>query len=575
MEEYPVCGLRNIGNTCFMNSGLQALMGTDAWVTVLRCCEPSTSGGGGGGGVGLQRQMTSSPLLQSLRSLLGRMCFDDVTDPRDVLMAVTAVNSSFAGGQQHDAEEMLTCLLGILQDSTQQSQSLEEVLRSIAATRVGPLSERSVRLLQFLQRTHQSHAEAETTAARRKKGLEGVLSLINAAANTPEPQLRRSPLTDMFTATLLSEVRCDKCGTSSHSIERALTVSLELPSAAERRKIKSNAVALSRPLCSDSSQQGSLVSKGSDSSLFSGTMALAKTVVRMPFWLLWSSGSAAMWLTRSLVLILMTVLGIGESAEPLMLTDCFAAFCKKERLRGRNKYFCESCGSKQNAVKCFSFLDLPAVLVVHLKRFHFGLWGSKVVTPVSFSLGDAPGEASLELSEFCASLPSDILPPPVATSYTLYAIVVHAGSLGGGHYYAYVLKDDVWVQCSDERILRATREQVAAAEPYILFYRRKPVDNEVIDRCRQTARECLTALPPSSDVRYVARWWLQTLLWNDDPGVIFNDVCYCTPEARARAGHGHPPFNEFYVAVTATQWQLLVGAFGGGPEITKPLTSNS
>lgn len=46
-------------------------------------------------------------------------------------------------------------------------------------------------------------------------------------------------------------------------------------------------------------------------------------------------------------------------------------FVRPEHLNGDNKYHCDHCGSKEDAIKGLKFKELPYILVLHLKRFDF------------------------------------------------------------------------------------------------------------------------------------------------------------------------------------------------------------
>ena len=95
-----------------------------------------------------------------------------------------------------------------------------------------------------------------------------------------------------------------------------------------------------------------------------------------------------------------------------------------------------------------SFLDLPEVLVGHVKRFHFGaLWGSKIGDYIQFPVG---GDAPLDLAACASEVEGVAL--PWDTRYTLFAVVVHKGGFGSGHYVAYVLKNEQWFLFDDESI---------------------------------------------------------------------------------------------------------------------------
>ena len=106
-----------------------------------------------------------------------------------------------------------------------------------------------------------------------------------------------------------------------------------------------------------------------------------------------------------------------------------AQFFEAERLRGGEKYFCESCRACTEAVRTPRVRHAPPVLSLHLKRFAC----------------DA-GEAEARRVAQHVQLPSSLSMAPYATqcceqrvaTYTLFGLVTHSGRSGCGHYTAYV-----------------------------------------------------------------------------------------------------------------------------------------
>lgn len=58
----------------------------------------------------------------------------------------------------------------------------------------------------------------------------------------------------------------------------------------------------------------------------------------------------------------------------------------------------------------------------------------------------------------------------------MYAIVVHSGSMGGGHYIAYmkhtIKGQDRWFYASDSHVREVELSDALRAQAYMLFYRR-------------------------------------------------------------------------------------------------------
>jgi ubiquitin carboxyl-terminal hydrolase 9/13 len=122
------------------------------------------------------------------------------------------------------------------------------------------------------------------------------------------------------------------------------------------------------------------------------------------------------------------------------VTACLKAFSASEMLCHRNKFYCDTCVSLQEAEKRMKIKRLPRVLALHLKRFkymesmgrHVKL-GFRVAFP-------------LELRLFNTS--DDTEDPD--RLYELFAIVVHIG--GGphqGHYVTLVRSMGRWMLFDD------------------------------------------------------------------------------------------------------------------------------
>ncbi|KAK6038479.1 hypothetical protein COOONC_24016 [Cooperia oncophora] len=100
-----------------------------------------------------------------------------------------------------------------------------------------------------------------------------------------------------------------------------------------------------------------------------------------------------------------------------------------------------------------------------------------------------------DMAPFCCRNVERLAPGEKRLLYSLYGVVVHSGSLSGGHYIAYVksrhrLKqngtttienlceesdinnDGQWYYCSDSQVLAVNENRVLSAEAYILFYER-------------------------------------------------------------------------------------------------------
>jgi ubiquitin C-terminal hydrolase len=556
--DWILCGLTNVGNTCYMNAGLQALVGTPPLVSGLRLLYQPLIPPGSQYVAARQGSPAQRAVLKRLEHLVLRMSTteDPSVTPSEVLQAVVQVNPSFAGFQQQDAQELIRCVLGAVQEESSDTMNVERIRERLADTETHntnpacPTSRRQLRVLEYMNRLHHCHRELEAAQQRRrsKKGLLG--TFLNAFQPMAVPILERGPVPDVFQGLLRSRVVCGGCSAASETLERFLDVSLEVPTAAQRRALRRSPD--TAPPCRPSR---------------------------------WGLGG---WLRRflgaplALLRGLFLAIGLGPSLGPITLAECLAAFHQREWLTGSNRYRCDHCHQLRDATKQLEFVELPEVLVLHAKRFHFrSLWASKVADWIQFPVGP---EEVLDMRPYCVT---DPIPAPDHTQYALFAVVVHLGGFGSGHYVAYVLKGGHWFLCDDEQVRRVTVDEVRGCGAYVLCYARTPAPADAeLAACQERAAHYLrqpkrTGSPSSA---YVSRHWLHKLSVSQAPGVILNDICYCSADALEDAAdamrlpaegntpakgltpqHFHYAVDQFYVPVERADWTRWQDRFGGGP----------
>ena len=163
--DWILCGLCNVGNTCYLNSGLQMLVGTEHFVSALKVVYPRLVPPA----QAYTAAHTSSPskqmLLQRLSNLVYSMghCDGNYVNPRDVLQAVVQVNPMFQGYQQQDAQEAFRCILGAMNEECTDPMSPSCIigrLRDPLAYNGNPLcssSSRQVQLLEFVEKVYEAN----------------------------------------------------------------------------------------------------------------------------------------------------------------------------------------------------------------------------------------------------------------------------------------------------------------------------------------------------------------------------------------------------------------------------------
>lgn len=148
--------------------------------------------------------------------------------------------------------------------------------------------------------------------------------------------------------------------------------------------------------------------------------------------------------------------------EPVSLYKCLETFLQEEPLGPEDMWYCPGCKNHRQASKKLDLWRLPEILVIHLKRFQYSRFmKNKLETLVDFPVDN------LDLSSYITHGKQK------SYHYTLYAISNHFGSMGGGHYTAFVHHGgDQWYDFDDSRVYPISKEKIKSSAAYVLFYRR-------------------------------------------------------------------------------------------------------
>lgn len=140
-----------------------------------------------------------------------------------------------------------------------------------------------------------------------------------------------------------------------------------------------------------------------------------------------------------------------------------------------NYYTCEKCRKTVDMDENIMFITSthrlykPApCIAISLKRFEPSAWGgfsnfNKIDNKVSFPM-------EIDFSRYVMRSESD---KDESYLYRLYAVMVHHGGMGGGHYVAYARHGEKWFYFSDSMWREVSMEEVLGCQAYMLFYGRK------------------------------------------------------------------------------------------------------
>uniref|UniRef100_A0A8D3DKX6 Ubiquitin carboxyl-terminal hydrolase n=1 Tax=Scophthalmus maximus TaxID=52904 RepID=A0A8D3DKX6_SCOMX len=541
-------GMKNIGNSCYMNAALQALSNCPPLTQFFLDCS------------GLVRTDKKPALCKSYQKLISELWHKkrpSYVVPTSLSHGIKLVNPMFRGYAQQDTQEFLRCLMDQLHEE------LKEPLTECSMSSEGSDGEdrrdgdRSPSEDDFLSCDSGSSSDRGEGGGPGEGELlvqdecDGLRSLtVGMVGVRPEKYLNdirpsllvmhlpaqlllgarkkkqshyRSVISDIFDGSILSLVQCLTCDRVSNTVETFQDLSLPIPGKEDLAKLHSSIhqnLPVKTGACPDTYGSQGWITYIMDS--------IRRFVVScIPSWF---------W------------------GPMVTLEDCLAAFFAADELKGDNMYSCERCKKLRNGVKYCKVLRLPEILCIHLKRFrHEVMYSFKINSHVSFPL------EGLDMRPFLAKES-----PSQVTTYDLLSVICHHGTAGSGHYIAYCQNviNGQWYEFDDQYVTEVHETVVQNAEAYVLFYRKS---SEESVRERQKVVALANMKEPSLLQFYISREWLNKFNTFAEPGPISNHTFLCQ--------HGGIPPNKYHyiddlvVIVPQNVWEYLYNSFGGGPAV--------
>ncbi|KAJ3192731.1 Ubiquitin carboxyl-terminal hydrolase 42, partial [Irineochytrium annulatum] len=161
-----------------------------------------------------------------------------------------------------------------------------------------------------------------------------------------------------------------------------------------------------------------------------------------------------------------TVLDISlEIKKCETLEKAFRHFTKPELLTKDNRYRCSKCKVLVDAQKKLGIATPPLVLVLHLKRFDFGISSVKIDRHIKFPI-------ALDVRPFLCEPAKN----KAAGTYTLIGVLVHSGhGIHSGHYFSYIkASNGLWYLMNDSEVRQVSQKTVLDQKAYMLFYETVP-----------------------------------------------------------------------------------------------------
>uniref|UniRef100_A0A3P9DDM8 Ubiquitin carboxyl-terminal hydrolase n=1 Tax=Maylandia zebra TaxID=106582 RepID=A0A3P9DDM8_9CICH len=568
-QNVGLTGLKNIGNTCYMNAALQALSNCPPLTQFFVEC---------GGLVRTDKKPALCKSYQKLVSDLWHKNRPSYVVPTNLFQGIKAINPMFRGYAQQDSQEFLRCLMDQLHEELKE-QLPEPCDQSHSITMDDSPEE-------------DNHSQSDNdfqscescgSSERAENEVQGGNALIDdtneAEMLIPEQdeiqanrewQKEKNMINDLYR----SGTNGITGGSTGVDIDKDVDTTTETtPIISSQGAIKvqgrASVTTFSPPKNKRQKKYRSIISDVFDGTIVSSVQCLtcdrvSVTLENFQDISLPIPGKEDLAKLHSSThqTSLVKAGSCGEAYAPQgwiafvmeYIKRCLLSVFLKGKRMGDNMYSCEKCKKLRNGVKFCKMQSLPEILCIHLKRFrHELMFSTKISTHVSFPL------EGLDLQPFLAKDSS-----AQTTSYDLLSVICHHGTASNGHYIAYCRNDvnNLWYEFDDQSVTEVSEACVQNAEAYVLFYKKS---NEDAVKERRRVSGLFNMMEPSLLQFYVSRQWLNKFKTFAEPGPISNDDFLCL--------HGGVPPNkatfidDLVVMLPQNVWDHLYSRYGGGPAV--------
>ncbi|XP_033106882.1 ubiquitin carboxyl-terminal hydrolase 38-like isoform X1 [Anneissia japonica] len=446
-------GLVNLGNTCYLNSIVQALYMTDGFSDDIL----------------YEETLASQKIRTELRKLFAFLKHSNRAAFEPKMFVEVARPPWFTLRAQQDCSELLKYLLDRLDEEDK--------------TRPG---------------VPKSNGTGSTGLNSKKNGL-------SVGTKTKSTNMKTQSVTEkFFCGESLTKIRCLNCNHESVRTEIFYDLPLAFPDSGDRKSMLGGDPNSARKPSSHSPE-----TEGAEGSPSSSSNAVPKLVgpINWPPDKFTPSAIREMAVDEATRIVPTTRHESDENKE-VHIEDMLEHYISPEVMEGDNKYNCENCLKLQNAEKTLEITRSPQVLILTLMRFAYDVKTRvrrKILTDVKYpqvlelplkhvkdgkkrpadsdlsESSDAPDNKRSRQNTKCGTTET----PQPSQKYTLSAVVFHSGSSSeSGHYYCYAreLKGGVegnWNSFNDCHVTHSSYENFSRVmknfnrdSAYVLFYKR-------------------------------------------------------------------------------------------------------